>query len=212
MLPPRLYAIADLGVLGAAGPAGLGDAVAAMAGCGVRWIQLRAKDVATDRALVTLAEACLERLAGTGSALWLNDRADIAALLPVAGLHLGQRDLPPAAARAILGPQVAIGSSTHDAAQVRAADADPAVDAIAVGPVFATTGKKDPEPVVGLELVRRARTMTAKPLIAIGGIDADNAAAVLEAGADTVAVLGAVCRGDVAANCRRLQTAVGSEP
>ena len=102
------------------------------------------------------------------------------------------------------------GFSTHGEEQLAAADADPEVDVIAVGPVFPTSGKEDPDPVVGLPFVRWARERTRKPLVAIGGIDAGNIAEVLAAGADAAAVLGAVCRGgagDVYANCRRLVAA-----
>jgi thiamine-phosphate pyrophosphorylase len=140
----------------------------------------------------------------------VDDRADLAALFPVDGVHVGQRDLPPAAARQVVGADVRIGLSTHDEEQFAAADADPAVDVIAVGPVFPTTGKEDPDPVVGLPLVRWARERTRKPLVAIGGIDAGNVAEVLAAGADAAAVLGAICRGgvrEVRANCRRLMIA-----
>jgi thiamine-phosphate pyrophosphorylase len=143
----------------------------------------------------------------------VDDRADLAALFPVDGVHVGQRDLPPAAARRVVGGGVRIGLSTHDEEQLAAADADPAVDVIAVGPVFPTTGKEDPDPVVGLSFVRRARERTRKPLVAIGGIDAGNVAEVLAAGADAAAVLGAVCRGgvgEVRANCLRLVIAAGA--
>ena len=136
----------------------------------------------------------------------MDDRADLAALFPVAGLHVGQRDLPPAAARRVVGAGVRIGLSTHGEEQLAAADADPEVDVIAVGPVFPTTGKERPDPVVGLAFVRRARARTRKRLVAIGGIDAGNLAAVLAAGADAAVVLGAVCRGGrpgIRANCRR---------
>lgn len=206
--PPRLYAIADLGVLGAER---LPAAVATMARCGVRWIQLRAKAM-SGAELIGLTAACQRAVAGTGALLWLDDRVDVAALRGVGGVHVGQRDLPPGAARALLGEAVRIGQSTHEADQVARADADPAVDVIAVGPVFPTRGKRDPEPVVGRGFVGRARSSTAKPLVAIGGITADNAASVLAAGADTVAVLGAVCRGDIEHSCARLLAAVGGEP
>ena len=106
------------------------------------------------------------------------------------------------------GPPVWIGLSTHGEEQLLAADADPDVDVIAVGPVFPTTGKESPDPVVGLDFVRWARSRTAKPLVAIGGIGSGNLAEVLAAGADTAAVIGAVCRGgEVLVNCRRLLAA-----
>ncbi len=143
----------------------------------------------------------------------MDDRADLAALFPVAGLHVGQRDLPPAAARRVVGGGVRIGLSTHDEEQLAAADEDPDVDVIAVGPVFPTTGKAHPDPVVGLDFVRWARERTRKRLVAIGGIDAGNLAAVLAAGADAGG--GArrrLQRGirDMRANCRRLLAAAGA--
>ena len=202
---PRIYAIADAGALGAGGVPG---AVAAMAGEGIGWIQLRAKGLPGD-ALFRLAEACCRAAEGSAARLWIDDRADLAALFPFAGLHLGQADLPPGAARRAIGERPWIGFSTHDDDQLAAAAADPAVDVVAVGPVFPTASKDRPDPVVGLDFVRRARAATAKPLVAIGGIDAGNLAEVLAAGADAVAVLSAVCRGDVAANSRRLLAAAG---
>jgi len=199
----RIYAIADVEALH---PAPLSAAVRDMAEAGIQWIQVRAKQLSGGE-LCRQMEACCRALEGSGVRLWVDDRADVAALFPppeVAGLHVGQTDLPPAAARRVVGDEMWIGLSTHDEEQLRAADADPEVDVIAVGPVFPTTGKASPDSVVGLGFLRRARELTAKPLVAIGGIDAGNLARVLAAGADTVAVIGAVCRGDVRANCLRL--------
>jgi thiamine-phosphate pyrophosphorylase len=204
--PPPLYAIADAAALA---PRSLADGVAAMAAAGVGWIQLRAKRL-PGRDLHRQAVACAATAAAAGAALWLDDRADLAALLPVAGVHVGQRDLEPRAVRRVVGEGPWIGLSTHDEAQLRAADADDEVDVVAFGPIFPTAGKERPDPVVGLDGLRRARRLTRKPLIAIGGIDAGNVAAVLAAGADSAAVLGAVCRGDVAANCRLLLAAVAA--
>ena len=202
-----VYAIADAEALS---PLPLPEAVAAMADAGIRWIQVRGKKLSGE-AWYRALEGCCRALEGSGAELWVDDRADLAALFPVAGLHLGQADLPPAAARGVVGRSVRIGLSTHDEEQLRAADEDPEVDVIAVGPVFPTTGKERPDPVVGLEFVRRARGLlghSKKRLVAIGGIDAGNVAAVLAAGADAAAVLGAVCKGDdVGANCRRLLAA-----
>lgn len=210
--PPAVYTIADAAALG---ERPLAAAVAAMAAAGVRWVQVRAKPRPpaprpSDRELHALHAAAVEAVAGSGAALWVDDRADLAALFPVAGLHLGQRDLPPAAARPLVGEGVWIGLSTHDEEQLAAAADDPEVDVIAVGPVFATGGKERPDPPVGLDFVRRARRTTDKPLVAIGGIDETNLAAVLDAGADSVAVLGAACRGDVAAACGRLLAAAAA--
>ncbi len=203
--PPRLYAIADAAALGEVSVA---EAVAIMAAEGVRWIQVRGKGLADDE-LFRQAEGAVRAVEGTDAVLWLNDRADMATMVGARGLHLGQDDLAPAAARRVVGEEVWIGCSTHGDLELAEAAADPEVDVVAVGPVFATVSKERAAPVVGLEFVRRARGATAKPLVAIGGIDAERAPAVLAAGADTVAVLSALCRGDVAANCRRLLAAVG---
>ncbi|HEX3525983.1 MAG TPA: thiamine phosphate synthase [Thermoanaerobaculia bacterium] len=211
-VPGRVYAIADAEALGATP---LPAAVAAMAGAGVSWIQVRAKRSAGIE-LYRALEACCRAVEGSDAALWVDDRADLAALFlmpgPVAGVHVGQTDLPPAAVRRVVGDGLRIGQSTHDEAQLAAADEDADVDVIAVGPVFPTASKERPDPVVGLSFVRRARARTAKPLVAIGGIDAGNAAAVLAAGADAVVVLGAVCRGGargIGESCRRLLAAAG---
>jgi thiamine-phosphate pyrophosphorylase len=198
-----IYAIADVEALH---PTPLPVAVRDMADAGIRWIQVRAKRL-SGRELFRQLDACCRVLEGSGAELWVDDRADLAALFPVAGVHVGQADLPPAAVRGVVGPAVRIGLSTHGEEQLLAADADPEVDVIAVGPVFPTTGKERPGPAVGVGFVRWARGRTAKPLIAIGGIDAGNVGEVLAAGADTVAVIGAVCRGDVKANALRLVAA-----
>lgn len=199
---PRLYTIADRDALGDRSVPG---AVAAMAEAGVRWIQVRAKGLAGGAAYELLA-ACSRAVEGSGVTLWVDDRADLASLLPVGGLHLGQSDLPHAAARRLV-PLLPLGASAHDLTQVALAATDPAVDVVAVGPVFATRSKRDPDPIVGLALVAEARRLTDKPLLAIGGLDANNLAGALRAGADCAVVLGAACRGDVATSCRALLAA-----
>lgn len=195
-----VYAIADAGVLGLQA---VPDALRRMVGAGIRWIQLRAKD-APDDELCDVLEACSRLLARASVKLWINDRPDLAVLYGAAGVHVGQGDLPPRAVRRIVEQQCWIGLSTHDLDQLAAADQDPAVDLVALGPIFPTPNKADPDPVVGLETLRRARRRTSKPLVAIGGISEESLPAVLAAGADAVAVLGAVCRGDIEANCTRL--------
>ena len=138
------------------------------------------------------AFADLERIAAlchrAGVTLVVNDRADLARLVG-ASLHLGQDDLPPAAARRVLGETGAIGFSTHNETQLRAAAAEP-VDYIALGPIFGTASKENPDPVVGLGELRRLRPLSSRPLVAIGGITRANALSVIEAGADAVAVIG----------------------
>lgn len=202
--PPLIYAIADAEALA---PTPIAEGVARMAAAGIGWIQVRAKRL-SDREFYDQIELCCRRLEGTEAKLWVDDRSDLAALFPAAGVHLGQRDLPPASARCVVGDGLWIGLSTHDEVQLEAADRCSEVDVVALGPIFSTSSKRNPEPVVGLERLRRARRQTRKPLVAIGGIDSQRAVEVLAAGADSAVVLSAVCRGDVAANCRRLVRAV----
>lgn len=191
--PPPIYALADAAALA---PMRLSEGAERLAAAGVRWIQLRAKDLPDDELYREVERSC-ERLEGSEVGLWINDRADLAALFPVAGLHVGQNDLAPVEARQVVGNERWVGTSTHSLKQLERAAADPQVDVVAIGPVFATTSKADAEPVVGLDLVRRARRRTDKPLVAIGGIGPETIDAVLAAGADSVALLGAVSSGDL---------------
>jgi thiamine-phosphate pyrophosphorylase len=125
--------------------------------------------------------------------LIMNDRADLCLAAEFDGVHIGQDDLSPESARKIIGPERWLGVSTHNPEQVREAD-QTAADYVAIGPVFATSSKVKPDPVVGLEGVRRARQLTRKPLVAIGGITRANAASVIEAGAHSVAVISDLLR------------------
>ena len=125
--------------------------------------------------------------------LIMNDRADLCLTAGFDGVHVGQEDLSPEAVRGIIGPERWLGVSTHNPEQLREADLTSA-DYLAIGPVFATPSKERPDPVVGLEGVRRARALTRKPLVAIGGITRANAASVIEAGADSVAVISDLVR------------------
>ncbi|MFN0169633.1 MAG: thiamine phosphate synthase [Bryobacteraceae bacterium] len=127
-----------------------------------------------------------ERCRAQGIMWVVNDRADAAAILR-AGLHVGQDDLPPNLVRALIGDQI-IGFSTHNASQLEAADET--ADYLALGPIFGTQSKENPDPVVGTDNLRRWRKLTAKPLVAIGGITREAAPEVWEAGADSVAVIG----------------------
>jgi thiamine-phosphate pyrophosphorylase len=130
-----------------------------------------------------VARVCREE----GADLIVNDRADFAMLLG-AGLHLGQDDLTPREARKLMGPDAIIGFSSHNVNQLCAAGGEP-VDYIALGPVFQTGSKRNPDPVVGVEELQRCRALVDKPLVAIGGITRENALNVLHAGADSVAVI-----------------------
>jgi thiamine-phosphate pyrophosphorylase len=185
---PRLYAIVDAGSFAfAPDPA---EAAAAFArellAAGVTLLQYRNKHDHPPRQLSDARE--LRRLAPQGARLIMNDRADLCLAAGCDGVHLGQDDLSPEAARRIVGNQLWVGVSAHSVRQVREADAGPA-DYIAVGPVFATTTKAAPDPVIGLEGVGAARAATRKPLVAIGGITRANCRSVLDAGADSVAVI-----------------------
>ncbi|MFZ0419157.1 MAG: thiamine phosphate synthase [Candidatus Sulfotelmatobacter sp.] len=125
--------------------------------------------------------------------LIMNDRADLCLAAEFGGVHVGQDDLPPSSVRRIIGPERWLGVSTHNPEQLQQADRTSA-DYLAIGPVFLTSSKENPDPVVGLEGVRRARLLTCKPLVAIGGITRANAASVIEAGADSVAVISDLLR------------------
>jgi len=153
---------------------------------GATFLQLREKQ-ASSREILRLARE-LRRVLPQNVRLILNDRADLCVAAGADGVHVGQDDLPPEAARRIVGPERIVGVSTHNPEQVEAADRSPA-DYIAVGPVFSTSSKENPDPVIGLEGVRRARALTQKPLVAIGGITLENCRSVIDAGADSVAVI-----------------------
>ena len=162
-----------------------------MRDAGVRLLQYRNK-TGSPREILDDAVAIGEVFHGTGCRLVLNDRPDLALLAGWSGVHVGQEDLPPAAVRHVFGEQACwVGISTHTEEQVRAAEQEQP-DYIAVGPVFTTGSKADAEPVIGLAGVRRARELTPRPLVAIGGITRANARRVIEAGADSVAVIGAL--------------------
>jgi thiamine-phosphate pyrophosphorylase len=125
--------------------------------------------------------------------LIMNDRADLCLAADFDGVHVGQDDLSPESVRNVIGPDRWLGVSTHNPEQLREADLTSS-DYLAIGPVFATSSKQNPDPVVGLDGVRRARALTRKPLVAIGGITRVNAASVIEAGADSVAVISDLLR------------------
>lgn len=125
--------------------------------------------------------------------LIMNDRADLALVAEFDGVHVGQEDLSPESVRKIIGTDHWLGVSTHNPEQLAEADKTSA-NYLAIGPVFPTSSKDKPDPVVGLEGVRRARQLTRKPLVAIGGITRANAASVIEAGADSVAVISDLLR------------------
>ncbi len=191
VLPP-LYPILDAHYFPAEPAARarfLGATVRDLAAHGVTLLQLRMKQ-ATREELLDAAEA-VRRGAPAGMRLILNDHADLVSHTGFDGVHLGQGDMPVAKARALLGADAIIGLSTHTPEEV--ADSVAAgPDYVAIGPVFTTGSKADAEPVIGLDGVRVARGLTAKPLVAIGGISLARAEDVWAAGADSVAVIGAL--------------------
>jgi thiamine-phosphate pyrophosphorylase len=206
-LPPRpcVYPILDAATLGGRSAA---NAVRALAAGGARLIQLRAKAL-PDRALLEMARQALAAARSVGATLVVNDRPDVAGIVGADGVHVGQDDLPPAACRRVLGSEALVGVSTHGLSQLAAALLEP-VDYVAIGPIFPTRSKQDPQPVVGLELLRRARAACARPLVAIGGISPENAREVAEAGADGLAIISAVmAHDDLAEAVRGLRCALG---
>ena len=177
---PRLYAIAD---------ASFGDPVKlaeALFEGGARLVQVRNKNASARNALEHVER--ILALAPPDALVLVNDRVDIALISGAAGVHLGQTDVPPKAAREILGPNRIIGISTHNLQQAMDADGQP-VDYVALGPIFATTTKSNPDPVVGVELLRAASQILHRPLVAIGGITMRNIGDVLDAGAGSLAVI-----------------------
>jgi thiamine-phosphate pyrophosphorylase len=177
---PRLYAIAD---------AQFGDLVQIAKSLfqgGARLVQLRDKNAGAGE-LLNRAERVLG-IAPPDARVIMNDRVDVALLANAAGVHVGQTDLSPGAARTVLGPDRIVGVSTHNLRQALEADELP-VDYIAVGPIFPTTTKQNPDPVIGLEGLASISKVVHKPIVAIGGIRIENAGEVLNAGAQSVAVV-----------------------
>lgn len=184
MLIPRLYAIIDPAQ---AGGRSIDEIAAALLAAGVKLIQIRDKKASSGELYVN-ARRLAETVRKAGGTFIVNDRADVARAVDADGVHVGQDDLPAESARAVIGPGKILGYSTHVLEQVREADQSPA-DYIAFGPIFPTLSKDNPDEVVGLAGLREARKATTKPLVAIGGITLSNARTVIEAGADSVALI-----------------------
>jgi thiamine-phosphate pyrophosphorylase len=186
---PKLYAILDRSCVPDLG-ALITSAEELVAG-GVTLLQYRNKIGGARQILEEAGE--LKRSLRGSRRLIMNDRADLCLAAGFDGVHVGQDDLSPEGARKVIGPGLWLGVSTHNPDQVEQADQTSA-DYIAIGPVFATASKANPDPVVGLEGVRRARSLTRKPLVAIGGITRANCRSVIDAGADSVAVISDLLR------------------
>lgn len=181
---PQIYPITDTRISGLSHA----DQVALFAERGATLVQLREKRAPALR-FYEEAKAALAVAAERGMRLIVNDRVDIAMAIGGAGVHLGQDDLPPEAARRLLGDDAVIGYSTHSVTQALKASQLP-IDYLAVGPIFSTTTKENPDPVVGLDGLRTVReALGGLPLVAIGGITPANAAEVIQAGADSVAMI-----------------------
>ncbi len=181
---PRLYAIIDPAQSRGRHPVEVAEALLV---AGVRLIQLRHKNASSGE-LYESARRVAEYVRKAGGVFIVNDRADVTRAVDAEGVHVGQDDLGVESARALVGQGKLIGYSTHNLEQVRDADLSTA-DYIAFGPIFPTASKENPDAVVGLQGLGEARKATRKPLVAIGGITLENARTVIEAGADSVAVI-----------------------
>jgi len=194
---PTLYVILDAGML--TEPAGV--TAQKLMEAGVKLLQYRAKN-ATARELWNESRAIAEAARRAKCTFIVNDRPDVAYLAGADGVHVGQDDLEVEQARQLMGPGRWVGVSTHNLEQFRKAAASSA-DYIAVGPIFQTSSKANPDPVVGTKLLRHVRALTEKPIVAIGGITLELAADVLAAGADSVAVISDILKAkDPAATAR----------
>jgi thiamine-phosphate pyrophosphorylase len=185
--PPKIYPITDVRLSGLSHA----EQVLRLSNGGATLIQLREK-LSTSNEFYRNAQAALSATRNSNVRLIINDRVDIALALKAHGVHLGQSDIPIETARRLLGENAIIGLSTHDLEQVKVARRLP-VDYVAFGPVFKTATKGTPDPVVGLEALQQAHAILKHiPLVAIGGITIENAPAVFAAGADAVAIIGAL--------------------
>jgi thiamine-phosphate pyrophosphorylase len=187
---PRLYVILDAALIFIPEK----ECARNLVDAGVRLIQYRNKRASARQYFETCRELA-EFLKPAGVQFIVNDRADVAALAEADGVHVGQDDLGVEQAREVVGPAKWVGVSTHNAEQFQAA-AKTSADYLAVGPILATASKENPDPVVGVGFVRQARAMSDKPIVAIGGITLESAAEVLDAGADSVAVISDILRAE----------------
>jgi thiamine-phosphate pyrophosphorylase len=204
---PRLYAIIEPTLLTISELA----LAEALAESGVELIQYRNK-TASSRHIFEISLQLSKSLVPRGARFIVNDRPDITLLADAGGVHVGQEDLSVEDARAICGRERWVGVSTHSLEQVAAADRTSA-DYIAFGPIFPTSTKQNPDAVVGTELLRRARKMTTKPIVAIGGITLERAAEVYRAGADSLAVIrDLMCAENPSARAREFLAVATSVP
>ncbi|HYO81126.1 MAG TPA: thiamine phosphate synthase [Bryobacteraceae bacterium] len=181
-----VYAIVDTLLVSSLGLQTL-DCATAMLDAGIRLLQIRHKGNWTEE-LFQQSSRLSEYCQSCGAQLVINDRADVAALLGV-GIHVGQDDLTATEARSVAGPEAFLGVSTHNEQQLRQALTQP-VNYVALGPIYGTQSKQNPDPIVGVAELQRLRSIVDKPLVAIGGISRTRAVEVWRAGADSVAVIG----------------------
>jgi len=204
LILPKLYPITDTLISGLSHA----EQVERLAAAGASLIQLREKH-ASPREFYHAAIEAMSVARRFGIRIIINDRVDVAIAVGADGVHLGQDDLPPERARLLLGESRIIGFSTHSLEQALGADSEQ-VDYIAVGPIFQTCTKERSDPTVGLDAVREIKRRTSKPLVAIGGITIDTASMVLEAGADSVAVISDLLSvGEISERTRRFLAALG---
>ena len=185
---PRLYVILDAALITVPET----ECASQLVDAGVRLIQYRNK-AAPSRELLESSQRLSGEVISRGAIFIVNDRADVAALAGASGVHVGQEDPSVDDARAVVGLQKLVGISTHNRAQFEQAAATSA-DYIAVGPIFSTSTKVNPDPLVGTEFIRQVRPLTDKPIVAIGGITLGRAAETVRAGADSVAVISDILR------------------
>ena len=204
---PRLYAIIDPTFL-AVSELALAET---LAGSGVELIQYRDK-TGSSRHFFEVSRQLCSALGPQGVRFIVNDRPDIALLAGAGGVHVGQEDMGVEDARAVCGADRWVGVSTHNLEQLVAADRTSA-DYIAFGPIFPTATKKNPDPIVGTELLQQARKATTKPLVAIGGITLERAEEVYRAGADSLAVIrDLICASDPGVRAREYLAVAASAP
>lgn len=186
---PKIYPITNVELAGMPH----GAQVQALADAGCKFVQIREKALSS-REFFDAVVGALKVARPFGMKIIVNDRVDIAIATRSHGVHLGQDDLPPTEARKLLGDEAVIGYSTHSVEQAIEAARLP-IDYLAIGPIFATATKVDPDPVVGLDGLRRVRDASGDlPLVAIGGIDVTNLREVLDAGADSIAIISGLFR------------------
>jgi thiamine-phosphate pyrophosphorylase len=183
LLLPRLYVILDAGAI--QGP--MSTIAGQLLSVGVRLLQYRGKNIAA-REMLETSSTLAHMARNNGATFFVNDRPDVAWLAGADGVHVGQDDLDAEQARSLIGPNRWVGVSTHNVEQFQKA-AGTSADYIAIGPIFRTSSKANPDPVVGTGMICQVRRLTQKPIVAIGGIRLEHAADVIGSGADSVAVI-----------------------